>query len=104
MTLTEGERARRRLLWVEWPEWLRRVFRRERAALEGRGVPEARAKEMAWEVASRVDAWRRRGADAKACDRCGTSVLWRHEKNGRVPTTPEGRVHACGDDERGART
>jgi hypothetical protein len=90
-----GERSRRNRTYLEWPAWLRQRFWRE-VALRRKALGERKAREGAWEIASRVDAWRRRGADAKPCDRCGASVLWRREKGRPVPVTTEGGLHACG--------
>lgn len=96
VTLTEGERARRRLLWEEAPGWLKARFRAD-VALRVGALGEARAKEEAWVVFMRLRAWERRGADAKACDRCGALVLWRRESGRMVPTSPDGARHACGE-------
>jgi len=89
-----GDRAKRNRTYLEWPEWLRRRFWRE-VALRRKALGETKARELAWEVCSRVDAWRRRGGDAKPCAKCGTSVLWRFEGKKKVPVTPEGFVHGC---------
>lgn len=96
--LGEGEQAQRNLIYTEAPEWLRRRFWSE-VAKRRKALGEAKAREEAWRAFMRIRAWARRGADAKPCERCGTSVLWRREAGRHVPTTPEGWVHACGDDE-----
>lgn len=93
--LSEKERAKRNRVWLEWPVATRKVFRHEQA-LRVRAIGERRATEIAWDVASRVDAWRRRGGDSKPCSRCKALVLWRHEHGGRVATDPNGQIHACG--------
>lgn len=91
---TEKERARRNVRWQEWPVWLRKKFRHE-LALRVRQLGEVRAREAAWLIACRVDAWRRRGGDAKACERCGALVLWRREEGRPTPVDPDGYVHRC---------
>lgn len=96
---TAKERERRNLRWQEWPVWLRKKFRHE-VALRVRQLGEARAKEAAWLITCRVDAWRRRGGDAKACDRCGQPVLWRCEQGHSVAVDPDGYLHACEDTKR----
>jgi hypothetical protein len=89
-----GERARRNVKWLEWPDELRKLFRHEQA-LRVKALGAQKATEAAWEVACRVDAWRRRGGDAKPCERCGAAVLWRVEKHKAVPVDQNGHLHAC---------
>lgn len=90
-----GERARRNVVYAEMPPWLRQRFWRE-VQLRRRDLGERKAREVAWQVVARIDAWRRRGADAKPCESCGTDVLWRREGGRRpVPVMPDGSVHSC---------
>ena len=93
--LSPKERARRNAKWLEWPVEIRKRFRHE-VALRLRGIGERRAVEIGWEIASRVDAWRRRAGDAKACGKCRALVLWRREQGDSVPIGSDGFRHACG--------
>ena len=49
---------------------------------------------------AREDSVNRRWAqEAKACTRCGTYILWRHESGRRICLDSEARHHACDPEE-----
>lgn len=93
--------------WAGLPEDLRARFLEAveaglAVAVEAHGEDEGRRRchVEAFLVVARRWAWRRRGADARACGDCGEAVLWRWEtdasgERAKRPTTRAGQVHAC---------
>ena len=94
--LSPKERTKRNARWLEFPREIRIRFRHE-VALRIRALGERRATEFGWEIAMRLDSWRRRAGDSKPCSGCRKPVLWRVEHKQPVPVDPSGHVHACGD-------
>lgn len=97
--LSAKERAKRRLVWLESPAPAQAQFRADVESLT-KAIGAERAKEAAWVSLMRRRAWRRRGGDAKPCERCGCSVLWRRERGGSVAVDGNARAHACGEEKR----